>query len=453
MKTDDPVPDRSSFSTAASPRGASHGSSHGASHESSGAALSRGPSPPVSLWREAGYRWFLISLAATTLASQIQGAAVAYQLYALTRDPLSLGLVGLAEALPFIALALPAGHLADVYDRGRLGAGALAILALSAAGLFLMTRGQASLGAGGVRACAYGLIGLTGICRAFLSPTRTGLTSLIVPAELLPAAVKVRAGLWQVTAVAGPAVGGMLYAALGAAAAYGVATALLLIALFAWGRVAAPRTAVVGPQARPRMVSSLAEGFRFLQQEPIIFAAIALDLFAVLFGGAAALLPVFAEEILHVGPRGFGLLRAAPGVGAMVTSIVLIAAPPFRRSGRAMLVSVALFGAFTVAFALSRWFVVSLLLLGASGAADMVSVVIRGTLLQVRVPLSMQGRLTAINQIFVGSSNEIGAFESGVAARLLGTVPSVVVGGTVTLVVVAVAAWRAPALRRLGPLS
>ena len=403
---------------------------------------------PGSLWRHVDHRWFLLMVAAATLASQIQGAAISYQLYALTRDPLSLGLVGLAEALPFIGLSLPAGHFADVHDRKRLGAGALVLLTAAAAGFWLVSRFRDHLGVGGVRACAYALLALTGVCRAFLLPSRNGLTSSIVPRHLLPAAVKARTALWQVTAVAGPAVGGAIYAAFGATAAYAVSTTLLAAALVAWTRIAVPRAT---PRARRIVPAHRTDvrGFRFLRGEPVILAAIALDLFAVLFGGAAALLPVFADEILRVGPSGFGLLRAAPGVGAIVTSVVLVAAPPFRRSGRAMLVSVGLFGAFTVAFALSRWFALSLLLLGASGAADMVSVVIRGTLIQVRVPTAMQGRLTAINQIFIGSSNEIGTFESGVAARLLGTVPSVVVGGTITLLVVAAAAWRAPALRQL----
>jgi transmembrane secretion effector len=339
-----------------------------------------------------------------------------------------------------------------VYDRRRLGGAALVVLAASALSLWALTRWQARLGEGVVRTGAYLILAATGVCRAFLQPARTALTSMIVPRVLLPSAVKSRAGLWQIMAVTGPAVGGTLYAAFGAAAAYGVAGALLLAAVLAWSRLRVP-AALAGGTRRGPMWSSLTEGFRFLRQEPTILAAIAVDLFAVLFGGAVALLPIFAEEILRVGPTGFGLLRAAPGVGALVTSLALLIVPPFRRSGRAMLASVALFGAFTIAFALSRWFVLSLLLLGASGAADMISVVIRGTLIQVRVPTSMQGRLTAINQIFIGSSNEIGAFESGAAARLLGTVPSVVVGGTITLAVVVVAAWRAPTLRRLGPLD
>jgi hypothetical protein len=190
-----------------------------------------------------------------------------------------------------------------------------------------------------------------------------------------------------------------------------------------------------------------------LRHEPVILPAIALDLFAVLFGGAVALLPVFAEDILRVGPSGYGVLRAAPAVGAVAMSLILVLRPPFRRAGPAMLASVALFGVFTIGFGLSRSFLLSVTLLAAGGAVDMISVVIRGTLMQVRVPPAMLGRLSAINQIFIGSSNEIGAFESGLAARILGTVPSVVFGGAMTLVVVGVAIWRAPALRALQDLG
>jgi len=199
--------------------------------------------------------------------------------------------------------------------------------------------------------------------------------------------------------------------------------------------------------------TSVREGVAVLFREPVLLPAVVLDLFAVLFGGATALLPIFAEEILHVGPRGFGLLRAAPAVGALLASAVMVARGPFRRAGRTLLLGVAGFGLCMIGFALSRSFLLSLALLAASGALDMVSVLVRSTLLQLRVPEALLGRVASINQIFIGSSNEIGAFESGAAARLLGTVPSVVMGGAITLAVVAVVAWRAPALRRLGPLG
>jgi hypothetical protein len=213
------------------------------------------------------------------------------------------------------------------------------------------------------------------------------------------------------------------------------------------------RTPVTSPRAPARsLLHSLREGISFLRGDRVLLPAIVLDLFAVLFGGAVALLPVFASDVLHVGPRGFGLMRAAPAAGALLASGFLVLRPPLRRAGRAMLVSVAGFGVAVIVFALSRSFPLSLVMLAASGALDMVSVLVRSTLLQLRVPEHMLGRVASINQIFIGSSNEIGAFESGLAARLLGTVPSVVFGGAVTLVVVSVAAWRSPELRRLGPL-
>jgi MFS family permease len=412
-----------------------------------------GPEPSrFDIWRLRDYRWFLVSLGTATLASQLQGAAVAYQLYALTHDPLSLGLIGLAEALPFILCALPAGHLADVRDRVRLGTGALVLLAFAAVALWLVSRYQAALSVRAVQAAAYGLIAVTGVCRSVLQPARTILTAELVPRPLLPAAVSWRSGLWQIAAVAGPAVGGGLYAGFGAPVAHAVSAALLFAAVFGWMRMASRLPPPVAQPRRAAMWGSLSEGFRFLRQEPVILPAMALDLFAVLFGGAVALLPVFAEEILRVGPSGFGMLRAAPALGAVGMSLILVLRPPFRRAGRTMLAAVALFGACMIAFALSRSFVLSFALLATSGAVDMISVVIRGTLMQLRVPPSMLGRMTAINLIFVGSSNEIGAFESGLAARLLGTVPSVVFGGAMTLLVVAVAAWRAPTLRRLEAL-
>jgi len=407
----------------------------------------------IALWRLTSYRWFLVSLGTATLASQVQGAAVAYQLYALTHDPLSLGMIGLAEALPFILCALPAGHLADVRDRRRLGAAALVVLMLAAVALWLVSRFQGPLGGRAVQATIYGVIALTGICRSFLQPARSVLTGELVPRELLPAAVSWRSGMWQLAAVTGPALGGVLYAAFGPRVAYVVTASLLLGAVLAWTRMAALGASVPVPPRRAAMLHSLKEGFRFLRHEPVILPAIALDLFAVLFGGAVALLPVFAEDILRVGPSGYGVLRAAPAVGAVAMSLLLVLRPPLRRAGPSMLGAVALFGVFTIAFALSRSFVLSVALLAASGAVDMISVVIRGTLMQLRVPPTMLGRLSAINQIFIGSSNEIGAFESGLAARLLGTVPSVVFGGAMTLLVVATAVWRAPALRKLQELG
>ena len=395
---------------------------------------------------------FLVSLGAATLAMQIQATVVGYQLYEITRDPLSLGLVGLAEALPFISLALVGGHVADRRDRRSIVVLGFAVMSVAALLLLLLARHGAGLGAALLSTCIYSAIVVGGVCRAFLQPARIALSAQIVPRVLYPRAIAWRTGVFQVGAIAGPATGGLLYGWIGASGAYSVALVLFLVACACMWPVRPPPRPTP-PDARPAsFLRSVREGLGYVIGDKLLLPAITLDLFAVLFGGAMALLPIFAEEILQVGPRGFGLLRAAPAAGAVLASAVLALRSPLRRAGRALLLSVAGFGLCMIGFALSRWFALSLVLLAASGALDMVSVLVRSTLLQLRVPEHMLGRVSSINQIFIGSSNEIGAFESGVAARLLGTVNSVVFGGLVTLGVVGAVAWKAPTLRRLGPL-
>ena len=413
------------------------------------------PAPPAPLPRllNRDFLLFLIALAAATLGIQIQATVVGYQLYEITRDPLSLGAIGLAEALPFISLALVGGHVADVVDRRRIIVAAFSIMTVAGGVLVVLTWRQSSspgFAASVVQLGIYGVIVLGGVCRAFLQPARTALSAQLVPRILFPRAIAWRTGVFQLSAIVGPALGGLLYGWVGGPGAYLCTIGLLLVALFTMLAVRVPPRAT--PPSRAPLWTSVREGLRFLLADKILLPAITLDMFAVLFGGAVALLPIFATDILQVGPSGFGLLRAAPAVGALVASGLLAFGPPLRRAGPALLVSVAGFGVSMIAFALSRSFVLSLLLLAASGALDMVSILVRSTLLQLRVPEHMLGRVSSVNQIFIGSSNEIGAFESGVAARLLGTVRSVVLGGAVTLAVVGVIAWRAPGLRRLGPL-
>jgi MFS family permease len=408
---------------------------------------------PYAPLRIASFRWFVASILAMAMGAQIQGVVVAWQMYAVTHDPLALGMVGLAEAAPFIALALYAGHLADVLDRRRLALAALAVLfvcaiALAAASHFLIGRGHSGQG---IRWAIYGVIVICGGARSFLLPARSALGADLVPRPLYPSAVAWRTGIWQVAAVSGPALGGIFYAWLGATPSYAIAAVLMAISLGTVTKIRpAPRPAVVRSET---LIASVRAGLAFLWTRPIFMGAITLDLLAVLFGGAVAILPIFAQDILHVGPRGLGALRGAPAVGAVLMSGVLALRPPPRRAGRTFLTAVALFGLFTIAFGLSRWFWLSLAMLAASGAADMLSVYFRGTLMQVLAPPGMLGRISAVNQIFIGSSNEIGAFESGVAAKLLGTVPSVVVGGTITIAVTLATAWRAPALARLDRLE
>lgn len=398
------------------------------------------------------FRWFLTSQTLVTLAVQMQNAVVAYQVYSISGDVLSLGFLGLAEALPSISVALFGGHVADRFDRRRISLLALAVMTAAALALMGLSQFQSDLGPSLHRRAIYALVMLGGVCRGFLQPARVALSAQLIPRALYPRAIAWRTSAFQLAAILGPALGGVAYAAVGGTGSYAVAAAFLAGGAFAMFRIAAPMVIKAGAAAALSLIASVREGFAFLRQEPVLLPALALDLFAVLFGGATALLPVFAQDILQVGPKGFGALRAAPAVGALIAA-ALLGRFAIRRAGRAILVAAAGFGLCIIGFALSRWFALSLLLLAASGGLDMISVVVRSTLLQLRVPNHMLGRVSSINQIFIGSSNEIGAFESGVAARLLGTVPSVVFGGVVTLLVVGTTAWRAPALRKLGPLS
>jgi MFS family permease len=419
-----------------------------------GASVGAAPLDPYAPLRVAGFRWFVASVLAMALGAQIQGLVVAWQMYALTHDPLALGMVGLAEAAPFIGLALYAGHVADAHDRRRVALAALLVLFACAAALGVVSflvLGRAAPRAF-IRFSVYAVIAVCGVARSFLLPARNALAAEVVPRALYARAVAWRTGVWQVAAVTGPAVGGVLYAWVGPTVSYGVAGLLMLAAFGAMTRIrASPRPARVG--APTPVLASVREGLVFLTRRPLFLGAMTLDLLAVLFGGAVAILPIFAEQILHAGPEGLGALRGAPAIGAVLMSAALALGGPPRRAGRTFLEAVALFGLCMIAFALSRWFWLSLVLLAASGAADMLSIYFRSTLIQVRVPPEMLGRVSAVNQIFIGSSNEIGGFESGLAARLMGAVPSVVMGGLVTVGVTAAIAWRVPELRRMDKIE
>lgn len=405
---------------------------------------------PYAALRHRDYRWFIVSLFAMTLASQIQAVVVGWQVYSLTHDPLSLGLIGLAEALPFIAVALPAGYLADRWNRRRLSVAALVVLALCSLALLAMSMSAGMLDRVGVR-LIYAIIFVSGIARGLLQPARQALGAELIPRAVYENAVAWRSSTWQTAAVVGPALGGLLYGFSGPVAAYGVDAALMLIAL---GAFLLMRYAPAARElAEGSIFAGLVTGLRFVWSEPVILGALSLDLFSVFLGGAEALLPVFASEILRVGPQGLGILRAAPAAGAVLMGIYLAHRPPIERAGRVLLASVATFALAIIGFGLSRSFLLSLVLLGISGMADSVSVVIRSTLLQLLTPPEMLGRVSAVNSVFIGSSNELGAFESGVAARLMGTVPAVVTGGIAALVVVGLTARRVPRLRELGRIT
>ena len=406
------------------------------------------PDDPYAPLRFGAFRWFIVGLLPATLAQQIQAVVVGWQVYALTHDPLALGLIGLSEALPFISVALFAGHVADRTDRRQIALVSLSVMLVCAASLFAMSF---RLQRGAAVWPVYVIVAIGGVARSFLTPSRNALAAELVPRELYPRAAAWRSAAWQFAAVLGPAFGGLLYAFGSARLAYGIGTTLFLVGLFCLAQV---RRVVEPIEIDTTSVwESLSLGIRFVWKQPVLLGAMTLDLFSVLFGGAVALLPIFADEILHVGPQGLGILQAAPAAGAVAMSLVLTHRPPMKRAGRSLFIAVAGFGLTIIGFALSRSFVVSVALLAASGMLDMVSVVIRSTLLQVFTPPQLLGRVSSVNSIFIGSSNEIGAFESGVAAKVLGTIPAVLFGGAMTLLVVGVTAWRNKPLRRLRGIT
>jgi MFS family permease len=407
------------------------------------------PLSPYASLRIPDFRRLLFANGTLTVAREAQVVVVGWQVYALTGDPLTLGLIGLAEALPYIGVALYAGHVADRTERRMLGIAGTIGLVISAIALLVLTMTPGALTAQRVWP-VYVVIALSATVRSFMRPAVYALSADVVPRELYPNAVAWRTSSWHLAAVAGPAAGGVLYGLAGPAVAYGAVIAAMLASL-AFINSVEHRVRPVAKGDELPLGQSLQIGIRFLIGEPVLLAAMTLDLFAVLFGGAVALLPAFAS-LLNAGPEGLGLLRSAPAIGSIAMGLWIAHRPPMRNAGPALLASVAAFGVCILLFALSRSFWFSFAVLVASGLFDNVSVVIRSTLLQTRTPEHLLGRVSAVSQIFIGSSNEIGAFESGLAARLMGVVPSVVFGGCMTLLVVAVTAWRSPRLRQLREL-
>jgi MFS family permease len=398
---------------------------------------------PYQALRFSEYRSFLAGALALTMATQIQTLVMGWQVYHLTRDPLSLGLIGLSEAVPFLGLALIGGFAADRMDRRTLSLMSLVALLLGASLLLAL-----SLGVGPRVAWPfYAIQALAGVGRAFYRPASQALSTELVPLEAYQNAATWRSSSFQLAQVLGPALGGLLYGFGNAATAYLVEGVLMVVAVAAMLKV--------GPRPRPKpakqaaLVKSLGEGVVFVFKHQLLLSSMSLDLFAVLFGGAVALLPVFASEVLKVGPQGLGVLRTAPAIGSVLMGLWLAHHPPQRRAGMVLLACVAGFGLCWIGFALSWTFWISMLLLAVSGALDNVSVVLRNTLLQARTPPEMMGRVQAVGGFFIGSSNELGAFESGVAARLLGVIPSVVFGGCMTLGIVGFTGWKVPELRKL----
>jgi len=363
-----------------------------------------------------------------TMGSQMLMVALGWQMYDLTASAWDLGLVGLMQFVPALALALVSGHVADRHDRRLIVALSLAAQTLAALLLVL-----ASHGGWASRGLILGLSLLLGTVKSFQMTAQQALTPQLVPPALLPRALALSSMAMQAAIIGGPALGGFLYAA-GAPVVYGVCALLFGAGAALMASLRHERQPVAHA---PASMETMLAGVRFIWSRPAVLGAISLDLFAVLFGGATALLPIFARDLLHVGPWGLGLLRAAPAVGALLTSLVLARWTIERRAGRVLFSAVAVYGLATLVFGLSTVFWLSLLALFASGAADMVSVVIRQSLVQLDTPNEMRGRVSAVNSVFIGASNQLGEFESGATAALLGPVGSVLLGGIGTLVVVA----------------
>ena len=365
-----------------------------------------------------------------SLAVQMQTVAVGWQVYEVTRDPLDLGLIGLSQFLPFVLLVLPAGHYADRHDRRRILVACYALMLVCAALLLgFAWRGLTSAWP------VFAAMTLFGVARAFAMPASQALLPNLVGRAEFGTAVAFNTSVWQVTTIAGPALGGVLYLA-GATTVYSTVAMLLAVSvamLATLRRGGGASSAAAAASATD--LHALLEGLRFVTRRRPLLGAVSLDLFAVLFGGATALLPVYAADVLHVGPGGLGWLRAAPGVGAAVTGLVLGAFPVTRNVGRWMFAGVIVFGLATLVFGASTSFWISLVALAVLGAGDMVSVYIRHLLVQLETPDEIRGRVSAVNGVFIGASNELGEFESGAVAAWIGAVPAVLVGGAATLLV------------------
>ena len=389
--------------------------------------------------RERDFARYAAARFLATYAWQMLGVAVGWQVYALTKDPLALGFVGLAQFLPFIALVLPAGRLADHADRRRVLMGAYATEALSAAVLLAFTT------SGSTRALPiFAAMALLGSGRAFWMPAGQAIVPSLVPIALFPSAIAFNSTLFQFAVIGGPALGGLLYL-LGPQVVYATSLAMQLAAVALMATIR-PRRAQGAETVGSREVR---EGLRYVLRHRVLLGAISLDLFAVLFGGATALLPIVASDVLRVGPAGLGILRSAPAVGAALTAGALALWPVRRQVGRWLFGGVAAFGIATVVFGLSRELWLSLASLCVLGAGDMLSVYVRHMLVQLETPDSIRGRVSAVNSMFIGASNELGEFESGLTARWFGLVPAIVLGGVATLWVCADCVRRFPELRRM----
>ncbi|MBI5403422.1 MAG: MFS transporter [Ignavibacteriae bacterium] len=393
------------------------------------------------------FRNYTLARLFITLGTQMQAVIVGWQIYQITKDPFSLGLIGLAEAIPSILTALISGHIVDTSDRKKILMSSFILMFFCSSSLLFISTDIVSFVTDYKVISIYSIIFISGIARGFSMPSAFALLGQIIPKDLYPNAISWNTTTWQIGAVAGPAIGGLMYGYFGVTISYISVVSMAFIAILLISTIS--KKTVPDITGGNTLKERLSAGIKFVFANKIILSAMSLDMFAVLFGGAVAMLPVYAGEILSAGAEGLGMLRAAPSVGAVLMALFLTHKPPTSNAGRNLLLCVAGFGLCIIGFGLSHSFILSLLLLALSGMFDSVSVVIRQTIIQLKTPENMKGRVSAVNSIFIGSSNEIGAFESGLAAKIMGVVPSVIFGGLMTLVVVTVVFFASPSLRKL----
>ena len=396
------------------------------------------------------FRLFLIYRFLMTSATLMQSVIVGWQLYNITKDVLSLGMIGLTEVIPQVSIALFAGHYVDIWDRKKIIFNTTFLLLIGSALLFFYSIPALNMHQLFGIAPIFVTIFITGLVRGILMPANTALLGQLVRREQLTAAATWSSTTWHIAAVTGPALGGLVYGFFGIIPAYTLVFAFYLFCSVILLFIKNPGKVVQIAGAAEGIFIRIKEGISYVFENKVLLSAFTLDMFAVLFGGAVAMLPVFASDILMVGPEGLGFLRACPAIGAILMSVILTFKPPVTRSGPQLLYSVFGFGVSIIVFALSTNFILSAFCLFMSGVFDNVSVIVRASILQIFTSDAMKGRVAAVNSIFIGSSNELGAFESGVAARFMGLIPSVVFGGVMTLLIVSFAAWKSPALRNLS---
>lgn len=404
---------------------------------------------PYAALRFKEFNIFLLVRFAMVFAWSMQFIVIEWQVYTMTKDPLSLGIIGLMEVIPAVSMALFAGHIVDQKEKRNLLVKCIFGFSVISFGLFILSL-PSVLESYETKTILYGIYALVfcgGLVRAFLGPTIFSLIALIVPKKIYPNAATWSSTTWQMASVLGPALAGFSISLIGVHWSMCVIFGFSLLALTALFNIS--KKPILNPKIGEPVFQSLREGLTFVFKTRAVLGALTLDMIAVLFGGAVALLPIFAQDILHVGSEGFGVLRAAPAVGAAITMLGSTRFPLHKNAGKKLLLAVFGFGVCMIVFGLSTYFWLSVIALFLSGAVDGVSMIIRQTILQLKTPDNMRGRVASVNSMFVGSSNELGAFESGVTAKLMGTVTAVVFGGTMTLLTVGLTAIVSPKFRRL----